>query len=167
MDCDSSNGMDATIQQFRTLKLQSERQCEPMSSHLLRKSISCTRQSPSGIRKSTLEQEQESHRECAQHLRDEYESTYKQHFDAMQKEVVALHNSLMFERQQNRLLRAAVCEKAMLEEQIKDQNSIIASLQEQVQQARLSSYRLQLMLQQSEREFAQNEAFPPPPPDIF
>lgn len=166
MECDSSNGIDATIQQFRTLKLQSERQCEPILSHLSITSCSCTVPSPSSNAKCTSEQV-ESYRKCVQHSQDEADARCRQHFDAMQKEVVALQNALMLERHQNRLLRAAVCQKTMLEEQIKEQNIMIASLQEQVRQARLSSYRLQLMLQQSERGFAQNQAFPPPPPDIF
>lgn len=104
-----------------------------------------------------------------QQMRTEFERRVCEHEQQMhqwQHEMHALRTRLAATEHENHALREVVKETEAYKLQIQDQQLVIDELQGQVKQLRLTNYRLQFVVQQSEPR-GHNTFLPPRPPDIF
>ncbi|TMW60793.1 hypothetical protein Poli38472_000835 [Pythium oligandrum] len=119
-----------------------------------------------------VEHHHHQHPPCVQmrqRLQSEYEAKTREqelYVQRMQHEMQQMEQRLASLTQQNELLKKAVGSIDTYQAQVADQQTVIDGLREQVQQLRLTNYRLQYMVQQNERS-GTSPFLPPPPPDIF
>lgn len=113
---------------------------------------------------------QEQYSRMAQQMQEQYERRLKEQEEflvqRMQQEMQQMQRRIEALEHQNQLLRNAVTANDTYRAQVADQEIVINGLQDQVKQLRITNYRLQYMIQQTDRA-GPSHFIPPPPPDIF
>lgn len=157
--------MDAAIERLNALRLQEKRNPFALSSEDERKQ--------SARHHATVappqSQVQADHALEMQRLQTQFQQSMNeqaQRMQQMQHELQATQARLQAAERQNGLLRTALEASETYKHQVADQGLVIEELQNQVKSLRLTNYRLQYMIQQTEPR-GHNAFLPPPPPDIF
>lgn len=160
--------MDAAIERLNALRLQEKRNPFALSSEDERQNAA-RHHAAAAVVSPQSQQQADQHALEMQRLHAQFQQSMNeqaQRMQQMQHDLQATQARLQASERQNGLLRTALEASETYKHQIADQGLVIEELQNQVKSLRLTNYRLQYMIQQTEPR-GHNAFLPPPPPDIF